>query len=48
MTGDLHQKSRNKDWKAPTQSSDRLEVLNFFENQIKVNSDAVVEIRRMR
>ena len=29
-------------------SRDRLKVLNFFENQIKVNNDAVVERERMK
>ena len=59
MTGDLDQTSRNKNWKAPVcdgmlytmlsraKSCDRHKVLHFFENQIKVNSDAVLEMERM-
>ena len=60
MTGDLDQTSRNKNRKAPVsdgmlytmlsraKSCDRLKVLKFFENQIKMNKDAVLEMERMR
>ena len=60
MTGNLDQTSRNKNQKASVTDGklytmlsqarirDRLKVLNFFENRIKVNSDAVLEMERMR
>ena len=60
MTGNLDQATRNKNRKAPVfdgmrctmlseaRSRDWLKVLSFFENQIKVNNDAVVEKERTR
>ena len=60
MTGNLDQKSRNKNRKAPVsdgilytmlsraKSLDRRKFLNFFENQIEVNNETVVEMERKR
>ena len=60
MTGNLGQKNRNKNRKAPVSDGtlytmlsrakglNRRKVLNFFENQIEVNNDTVVEMERKR
>ena len=60
MTGNLVQASKNKNQKAPVSDGmlytmlsrakhcDQLKVLNFFENQIKVSNNAVVELERVR
>ena len=60
MTGNLDGTSRNKNRSDPVfdgmlytilsraKSRDQLKVLNFFEKQIKVNNDAVVEMERMK
>ena len=60
MTGNLDRASRNKNRSDPVfdgmlytmlswaKSRDQLKVLNIFENQIKVNNDAVVEMERMK
>ena len=60
MTGNLDRASRNKNRSDPAfdrmlytmlswaKSRDQLKVLNIFENQIKVNNDAVVEMERMK
>ena len=60
MTGNLDLASRNKNRSDPVfdgmlytmlswaKSRDQLKDLNIFENQIKVNNDAVVEMERMK